>query len=116
MRKLIFIGVAAGLLASSAQAADKEDLRDARCIAAMAAMADKKVLKKNDEWILTATMLYSLGRLEVRNPNFDLDALFDEALADEDETSLIARGATCMQNIDKALEVLTEVEPQGSGG
>jgi hypothetical protein len=114
MRHLISAISVLGVLGAPALAlaADKKaDLRDARCIAAVGVMATHKKMKKDDEAILTSVMVYSLGRLEGRNETFDLPALMEEALADEDETTLMARAPACITAMGDAMKVLEVDEP-----
>jgi hypothetical protein len=109
MRHLISAISVLGVLSApvSALAADKKaDLRDARCIAAAGVMAVQKKMKKDDEAMMTAVMAYSLGRLEGRNETFDLSALMDEVLADEDETTLMARAPACIMALGEAMNAL----------
>jgi hypothetical protein len=109
MRHLISAISVLGVLGApvSALAADKTaDLRDARCIAAAGVMATQKKMKKDDEAMLTAVMVYSLGRLEGRNETFDLSALMDEVLADENETTLLARAPSCIAAMSDAMNAL----------
>lgn len=116
MRHLISSICIAGLVAAPSVAlaqANKEDLRDARCIAAMLVMTDQKKTKKSDEWILTSVMVYSLGRLEARNEQFDLSALIKEVFEDEDEASLMGRATSCIDNMVASMKVLETIGGDG---
>jgi hypothetical protein len=109
MRRLIALGLAAGLLAAPAlaSAAEKDDLHDARCIAALVMMSDQKKVPQEQAWIVRASMLYSYGRLEGRNQKANLPALLRESLQDEDEASLVDRAAACIDNIGNAMASMT---------
>lgn len=114
MRHLISTICVLGVLSAPfpALAAEKEDLRDARCIAALAVMATQKKMKKNDEWILTAGVLYALGRLEGRGQDGNLKALTAEALAGEDEATLIARVPSCLEGIESGMSKIMAAIPE----
>lgn len=113
MRHLTSIICVLGLFGPTvALAAEKEDLRDARCIAAAAAMVTQTKIKKSEEWIVTAVMLYSYGRLEGRGQAANLTPLIEEAVADEDKATLIARVSGCLEAMDQAMEALQKGAPE----
>jgi hypothetical protein len=118
IRSIVFFAALASLAAATvARAADEGASPDVRCLAVAATMAQSSDPKT--QGVSLAAALYYLGKLDGRDPNFDLEGQLKQELAQLKPQDMIAEVQRCGAQLNARQKTVTEIaarlQAQGIG-